>query len=125
MTSQALRSILVNKDWSMVFGKLGMGHEGLISNDRLRRYMQPAAEVVAGPPNDADMEIMLGRHRVDIARRFVDGPTLCMTRRAAAAAAGARPLAPLEVPARPHLVRAVRLGGARPARPAPAVDRAA
>ena len=124
VTSQAVRSILVDTDWSMVFGKLGMGPDAGPPNDRLRRYMQPAAEVEARPPNDADMEELLGRHRVDMARRFVDGPTLCMKRRADAAAAGALPVPPHEVPARPHVVRAVRLGGARPARPAPAVDRA-
>ena len=108
----------------MVSGTLGMGPDAGPPNDRLRRYMQPAAEVESRPPNDADMQKLLGRHPVDMARRFVDGPTLCMKRRADAAAAGALPVPSHEVPARTHVVRAVRLGGARPARPALAVDRA-
>jgi hypothetical protein len=122
VTSQAVRSILVDKDWSMVFGKLGMGNDVGPTNERLRRYMKPAAEVEARAPSDTDIEKLLGRHRVDIARRFVAGPKLCMKRRADAAAAGELPVPPHVVPARPHVLRAVRLGGARPPRPAPAAD---
>lgn len=122
VTTQAVRSILVDKDWSMTFGKLGMGNDAGPTNERLRRYMQPAAEVEARAPSDADMEKLLGRHRVDIARRFVDGPTLCMKRRADAAVAGELPVPPHVLPAQPHVVRAVRLGGAIPPRSAPAAD---
>ena len=56
VTSKAVRSILVDKDWSMIFGKLGMGHDGGHTNERLSPYMMPVADVAACEPSEADIE---------------------------------------------------------------------
>ena len=120
VTSKAVRSVLVDQNWSTIFGKLGMGHDGGATNERLCPYMMPVAEVAACEPSEADIDTLLGRHRVDVARRFTNGPRLCMQRRAEATAAAAGPVPPPHPAVLAHVARAVRLGGPRPPLPPPA-----
>jgi hypothetical protein len=116
LTGEAVQRLLVHTDWSHAFGKLGMGPAGHILNQRLAPYMLPAAELVPGPPTDADAVMLLGRHRVDVAKHFVNGPNLLLTRRAEAALAAAAGAA-----AHPEAAAAAALAPAGPHEVPPAL----
>jgi hypothetical protein len=87
LAGEAIQKVLVNTDWSEAFSKLGLGSADAELNKRLAPYMLNPADVIAAEPTDEEIELLIGRHRVDVARHFVNGPRRVIERRGAASAA--------------------------------------
>jgi hypothetical protein len=87
-----VKDVLVDTQWHETFAKLGVWQEHAEPNTRWKQYAKPHAEVVAKAPNDDEIEMLVGRHRLDLARRFIAGPRRLIDRREAVAAAAAPPL---------------------------------
>ena len=112
LAGEAIQKVLVNSDWSEAFSKLGLGPAGTELNKRLAPYMLNFAEVEAAEPTNDDVELLIGRHRVDVARHFVNGPRRVLERRGEDEAVEEAHIAALldeaePVPAHPIIGRAV------------------
>ena len=120
VTARVVKQVLVDTSWHETFSKLGVWEAHAEPNRRWGAYAKPAAEVIPKAPNDDEIEMLVGRHRLDLARRFVDGPLRVRAGRVAAAAAdGDAHLHDIAAPA-PAVPRAVRL--MPPAAPLPPPD---
>lgn len=85
LTGRAIKEVICDRDWTGAFTKLGVAIGEHTLNKRLAPHMLPVADVEPRPPSDPEMEMLIGRHRVDIARHFLNGPRKLLNDRLAAA----------------------------------------
>jgi hypothetical protein len=110
VTKTVVQNVLVETSWHETFAKLGVWAPHPEPNRRWGQYAKAYVDIVAKAPNDDEIEMLVGRHRVDLARRFMDGPHRVRARREAALPALAAELAEdVPVLAPPPVPRAARL----------------
>ena len=109
--------MIVNRDWSGAFHRLGFGPNYENITNRLRNYALPLEEVVARPLTVDEMNQMVGRARANLVPALLTRPAerLALAKAAAKAAPMVAPPAPKAAP--PFVLRGVRLGPPLPPPP--------
>lgn len=87
---RAVREIVVDTEWSAAFPEYGvqLGRDGVAS--RLANFTPSVADTPSRRLTDEEFKVLLGRHRVNVDRRFLNGPQNLIVRREALAAELAR-----------------------------------
>lgn len=117
ITGRAVQNVIVNRDWSGAFDRLGFGPNYENITNRLRTYALPLEEVVARPLTVDEINQMVGRARANLVPALLTRPAerLALAKAAAKAAPMVAPPPPKAAP--PFVLRGVRLGPPLPPPP--------
>ena len=99
-TGNAVLQVLVNRHWADSFERLGLGNNHDHLTTRLGKYVQSLETVARVRLSDAEMTLMLGRARADVADRLMRGPQALVDAREALALGPPAPFpaVPVELP---------------------------
>jgi len=117
---QSIRSTLVDRNWSYAFGENGMGLSFETLRPKLAYLLQVHFPLPPGPPDDHDIEAILGRKRELIREKLLRASTRALARKRALRLPASARLPPAGPPPRAVAGAASSSSAAVPPLPPPA-----
>jgi len=77
----AIHEVLVQRSWAHTFGQLGLGDDPQHYTHHLKSFMPTEGSIVPRPWTDQEVDVILGRHRVELSGLMFSAARMTIQRR--------------------------------------------